>query len=72
MSRYNIVPRSTSGHCCFEFSVVDTARPQTIGGHHLRGADGQLRYETVCECFYKADAELVCAALNAQADKVED
>lgn len=68
--------RSTMGrslqHCCFEATVVDTTKPHMIRGEHYKddGPDGQYHYETVCECFGEADAELVCKALNAL-DEIE-
>lgn len=62
MSRYQVVNGSQSCHCCFEATVVDTAKPTNIGGEHFNG-----RYQAVCECFDEADAKLVCDALNADA-----
>jgi hypothetical protein len=44
---------------------MDTTKPEIIGGKHYAGSDGQLHYETVCECFSMDDAQLVCDALNA-------
>ncbi len=58
--RYVVLERSDSGHCCFEFTVIDTQTPTKCSV----GAD--LRpYTWVCECFDKADAERIAAALNA-------
>lgn len=46
--RYEVQPGSDSGHCCFEYTVVDT----------------RFEGITVCECFEEGDALLVCKALN--------
>lgn len=66
MARYVIFEGSFSGHCCFEFSVMDTTKPEIDGDGELLVFDGQACYETICECFTKEDAETVCAALNSQ------
>lgn len=63
--RYQIFNGSASAHCCFDATVVDTTKPEIIGGQHYKGRDGQLHYETVCECFSLEDAQLICDALNA-------
>lgn len=63
--RYQIFNGSQSAHCCFVATVVDTTEPEIIGGQHYKGSDGQLHYETVCECFSMEDAQLICDALNA-------
>lgn len=60
MERYKVVSGSQSAHCCFEATVVDTARPFTIAGHQRDG-----KFEAVCECFELSDAERIAAALNA-------
>lgn len=54
--RYVIQEGSNSGHCCFEYSIVDTHRKnQSL--HH--------EYHTICECFYEKDAVLIKEALEA-------
>jgi hypothetical protein len=58
--RYKVVAGSQSGHCCFDYTVVDTTRPYLIHGAQYEG-----RFEAVCETFDQAEADLVCAALNA-------
>lgn len=63
--RYKIFNGSKSVHCCFDATVMDTTKPEIIGGEHYAGRDGQLHYETVCECFSLEDAQLICDALNA-------
>lgn len=63
--RYKVFNGSKSAHCCFEATVMDTTKPEIIGGEHYAGSDGQLHYETVCECFNLEDAQLICDALNA-------
>lgn len=56
--RFKIVHGSESGHCCFEYSIVDTQQSITILG--------QEHFALVCECFYEQEAILVCEALNAR------
>lgn len=63
--RYQIFNGSKSAHCCFDATVIDTTKPEIIGGQHYRDSDGRLHYETVCECFSMKDAQLICDALNA-------
>jgi hypothetical protein len=65
MERFAIFEGSQSAHCCFDFTVVDTTKPDIIGGEHYMDRDGRLHYESVCECFDREAAELVCNALNA-------
>ncbi len=61
--RYKIVEGSKSAHCCFEFTVVDTHKPDMVGGRqYVR--DGEPQFETICECFERADADLIVTALN--------
>lgn len=57
--RYKIVEGSQSGHCCFNYTIVDTTRPFMI-----RGQQYNNEYEIVCECHEEADAKLICDALN--------
>lgn len=52
--RFKVIEGSESAHCCFAATVVDTTKPSMVDG-----------FETICECFDLADAEIVCAALNA-------
>jgi hypothetical protein len=56
--RFIIEKGSASSHCCFDWTVLDTARPSIIG-------DEQVGFESVCECFEREDADRVVAALNA-------
>lgn len=56
-TRYIIVAKSVSAHCCFEFTVIDT---------HA-GYNGQCWNKTMCETFEKQDAIDVCHALNQSA-----
>lgn len=53
--RYQVVIGSQSAHCCFDATVVDSSKPTGY----------REKFEQVCECFDVADAELICAALNA-------
>ena len=61
--RYKVVNYSQSAHCCFEYTVVDTCRPEIIGGEQYVGQHGP-QYEAVCECFEWEDADNICTALN--------
>lgn len=70
MERYAIYKGSQSAHCCFKATVVDTTKPDMIGGEHYSDDEEnehgkQFHYDAVCECFTEEDAELVCMALNA-------
>ena len=56
--RYKVVEESLSGHCCFEYTIVDTVRPKTAVG-----VDGG--FEPLCECWSREEADLICNALNA-------
>lgn len=62
--RYQIVPRSTSAHCCFDFTIVDTSRPKMANGKQYIDVDYGPQFETVCECFDEKSARLVAEALN--------
>lgn len=62
--RYVVVSGSETAHCCFEATVVDTARPRVIGGKPF-APNGAQRYENVCECLDVEDAEMIANALNA-------
>ena len=44
--------------------MVDTTKPEMIGGKHYKGRDGQYRYEAICECFDEGDAQRICDAMN--------
>lgn len=61
--RYEIREGSQSYHCCFEWTVVDTDKPVMIGGKQYVGSTG-LQFEAICECWDKAEAEFICAAIN--------
>lgn len=52
--RYKIVEGSESGHCCFEFSVIDTQNKEL--------------FEPICETYTKRHAELICNCLNYHED----
>ena len=55
--RYRVIEGSQSAHCCFEYTVVDTAKPSN-------DYEGDVSYEAVCECFEREDADLIAKALN--------
>lgn len=61
MDRYAVVEGSLSGHCCFDYSVVDLTKPVITPS----GVDTG-RHQQICECFEHDDAELICTALNAK------
>ena len=50
--RYKVIEGSNSGHCCFDYSVIDTDKNTPF-------EDGRI-----CETFYKPEADLICNALN--------
>jgi len=51
--RYIILEESCSGHCCFEYTVIDT---------HIKHDATWKR--SMCETFDKDKAETICNALN--------
>jgi hypothetical protein len=65
MMKYQIFEGSQSTHCCFDATVVDTTKPEMVGGEQYKGEDGQLHYKAICECFNRDDAVRICEALNA-------
>ena len=65
--RYIVKPYSQSGHCCFEYTVVDTTLPVIFHGEQYIGRDGNPQFEPICECFDEQDAKLICDALNKAA-----
>lgn len=58
MSRYIVMQKSITSHCCFVASVLDTTKPQ-----NYRDECG-WHYDPICECFSLEDAKTVCDALN--------
>lgn len=69
--RYIIYTGSKSAHCCFEATVMDSTKPEMIGGEHYEDEVGK-HYETVCECFSMEDAEKVANALNKIVEDGQD
>lgn len=65
MVRYIIYEGSKSEHCCFEVTVMDSTKPEIVGGEHYEDEYGK-HYETVCECFSMEDDLLICEALNGK------
>ena len=60
MPRYKMIAGSSTGHCCFTASVVDTERL-------VKDGDGVVeydRFEVVCECFEEGAAMQIADALN--------
>lgn len=63
--RYKIIEFSQSAHCCFGYTVVDTSLPVIYGKEpFIDTRTGEVRYESICECFSEEDAKLICDALN--------
>lgn len=56
--RYKIYEGSVSGHCCFEYTILDLEE-YVMYSHSKR-----KWFENVCELFTKEHAELVCCQLN--------
>lgn len=67
--RFVIVEGSYSGHCCFNYSILDMLKSKMrtvyVEGEQLpEYPDDCLENETVCECFELESAKLVCIAIN--------
>ena len=56
LPRYIVVEGSDTGHCCFEASVLDTAKCKSINAY--RG------FGRVCESFDIYDAIMIAESLN--------
>lgn len=67
IDRYKIVEGSESGHCCFDFTVVDTEQPYMPDDSYYDG-----RFKQVCEAFYMEEALLICKSLNEQDRKAKE
>jgi hypothetical protein len=54
--RYIIVAGSVSKHCCFDYTIIDTAA----------GKEGRGGYwkRSMCETFDEEEAKVICDALN--------
>lgn len=59
-TRYVIIEDSLSGHCCFEFSIVDTKGK----------TKDNIWDDAICETFDLDDAIKICSALNNQNENV--
>lgn len=64
--RFKVASDSQSGHCCFDYTVVDTNRPRLMHGKQYN-----MQFLAVCECFYEAEAEAIAAGLNLLAETQE-
>jgi hypothetical protein len=63
--RFKVTEGSRSGHCCFNWSVVDTTKPAMFGPDYYRDSGtGAVQYEATCECFHEAHAKMIADALN--------
>jgi hypothetical protein len=49
VSRFKVVEKSVSAHCCFEATVIDTENDD----------------RSICECFEIEDANRIAAAMNS-------
>ncbi|YP_001294513.1 hypothetical protein ORF005 [Pseudomonas phage M6] len=56
--RYKVLVGSQSGHCCFDYTVVDTLKP-----HPVYASQGL--FDAICETFSEEEAHAVARALNA-------
>lgn len=56
--RYKVLAGSQSGHCCFDYTVVDTLKP-----HPVYASQGL--FAAICETFREEEAHAVARALNA-------
>lgn len=65
MDRFKVTNESQSAHCCFGYTVVDTTKPDIIGGRQWTNRDGEPQFESVCECFDEDNARMIADALNA-------
>jgi hypothetical protein len=65
--RYIVTDGQVTPLCCSEFTILDTARPASTDRERRENEIGK-HFAAVCECFCKADAERICAALNAAED----
>lgn len=65
MPTYQVVPGSNSGHCCFEASVVSDDRPSLRQDKSVaESPEGVPQLDSICECFERQDADMICTALN--------
>lgn len=55
IDRFIVVEESVSGHCCFEYSVIDTEESK----------------KTMCETFNRNEALIICKALNQHCTQLE-
>lgn len=59
--RYKILKESASGHCCFDFTVIDTDVVNKSGC-----------YDWLCECFEEEGAIRICESLNGGSHEFAD
>ena len=57
-TRYIIIEGSFSQHCCFGYTIIDTAAGKEDYG------DYKPWKRSMCETFEKEEAEIICNALN--------
>ena len=56
MDRFKVIEGSQSCHSWFDWTVVNTDKPNRAGDE----------FEAVCECFEEENARMIATALNAQ------
>ena len=56
IARYIIIEESTSTHCCFKYTIVDTKEGKESYGDYWK--------RKMCETFEKQEAIEICTALN--------
>lgn len=65
-TRYIVIEDSVSKHCCFEYSIIDTAAGKEDYG------DYKPWKRSMCETFNKTDAEIICESLNQKDNIIND
>lgn len=66
VARYQLREGSESGHCCFNYTIVDTTKPVLSSqGKPFVDSRGRAWFETVCECFDEESAQKILRALNS-------
>lgn len=55
-ARYIIVNSSVSAHCCFGYTIIDTAAGKESYGDYWK--------RSMCETFEEEEAKIICDALN--------
>ena len=56
-NRYQLLNESSSSHCCFSFTVIDTDENLLMKNHNIE-------YRNMCESFEEENAVKIVNALN--------